>query len=142
MGEIDERLRDYIESRRKELGLSPTKLSDVSGVTVQGLAPIRRGEIRRYQQRLTGPLCAALGWTSDSIERILTGGDPELVEVEELPASELELLRSLVMKHEDRIAHLEAVVAGMTTRLLALAERSMLPDADDVPSPAESRTAR
>lgn len=147
MGGVNERLRDSVEARRKELGLSPTKLAEAAGVTLQGLAPIRRGEVRRYQERLTGPLCAALGWTPDLIERILAGDEPELASGPVLlflpdVADEVAELRELVTMHEARIESLQRQVEGMSERLLALAERSMTQDVVDLRRPAGSRTAR
>lgn len=147
MGGVNERLRDFVEARRKELGLSPTKLAEATGVTLQGLAPIRRGEVKRYQERLTGPLCAALGWTPDSIERILAGGDPAYADLPEPVlaidvAEDLEDLRQVVTKHEALIESLQRQLEGMSERLLALAERSMTQDVAARRRPAGSRTAQ
>lgn len=73
-------LRDRIAERMAKLGLSPTDLETRSGLTGPGLAPIRRGEIRKYQVRLKRSVCKALIWTPDSIDRILDGKEPQLAE--------------------------------------------------------------
>lgn len=69
-------LKEHIAKRCKDLGLSPTEFARAAGVTTQGLVPLRRGERRAYQVRLTGPVCRALQWRSDSIDRILAGKKP------------------------------------------------------------------
>ncbi len=73
-------LGNAIEARRKQLGLSPTDLANAAGVTLQGLVPLRKGVVKTYQGRLTTGVCRALGWTPDSIDRLLAGLEPiELV---------------------------------------------------------------
>lgn len=74
--EIVPALAELIGARLDELELSPTAFAESTGLTVQGLAPLRRGERRAYQKRLTGPVTRVLGWTPDSIERILDGDEP------------------------------------------------------------------
>ena len=72
-------LAEAIESRMREVGiLGPSALAQQAGVTVPGLAPLRRGERRAYQDRRKVSVCAALGWTPDSIDRLLRGDRPEL----------------------------------------------------------------
>jgi transcriptional regulator with XRE-family HTH domain len=94
-------LADAIEHRRVELGLSPSEFAEATGVTMEGLRRLRRGEVRRYQQRLTGPVCRILGWTPDSIDRLLSGQPPETVSggvsepVLRLAAENAELQRSI-----------------------------------------------
>ncbi len=92
----------FVEKRRRELGLSPTDLAAATGLTVQGLLPLRKGHRRAYQHRLTDPVCRVFGWTPDSIERILAGGKPVLL-APSPPVDELAELR-------DRVAELEAQV--------------------------------
>jgi hypothetical protein len=78
--EVVPALRDAIESQRKRLGLSPGALAVAANVTPQGLMSLRKGYRKQYQERLTAGVCRALGWTTDSIDRILAGGEPQLVE--------------------------------------------------------------
>lgn len=78
--EVVPALRDAVEKRRKELGLGPGALAEAAGVTNEGLMPLRRGYRKQYQERLTAGVCRALGWTTDSIDRILAGGQPQLLD--------------------------------------------------------------
>lgn len=80
MGDVVKELAEAIDQRRAELGMDVQALSDASGVTRQGLAPLLAGERRRYQDRLKFPVCRALGWSPDSIDRLLRG-EPPVVEV-------------------------------------------------------------
>lgn len=130
MAEVNERLRELVEARRKELGLTPTKLAEATGLTTQGLMPIRRGEVKRYQERLTGPLCAALGWTADSVDRILAGGDP-IIEGGLVDPSR----RTTVTLPADEAAALRQLIAIQALQLVELTER--VEDLD-----AELRTLR
>ena len=69
--DISPRLRDAIEARRAALGIGKSELAERAGVTVQGLAPLRRGEVRAYQDRLKFAVCRVLGWSNDSIDRLM-----------------------------------------------------------------------
>jgi transcriptional regulator with XRE-family HTH domain len=71
--EIVPALASAIEARRDQLGLSPTELAERAGVTLPGLAPLRRGERRAYQDRLTVGVEDALSWPRGTIRSILAG---------------------------------------------------------------------
>jgi transcriptional regulator with XRE-family HTH domain len=47
-----------------------------------------------------------------------------------------------ISRLEEQVAELQGLVERMSAQLIDLAERSLLPDVDDEPHPAESRTAR
>jgi transcriptional regulator with XRE-family HTH domain len=80
-------LAEAIETRRRELGLSPTDLAEATGVTPEALRNLRRGDVRRYQERLTGPVTRVLGLVPDAIERLLAGEPLSvLVDANRLPA--------------------------------------------------------
>jgi transcriptional regulator with XRE-family HTH domain len=123
--ETSKHLADRIEARRKELRLSPTQLGERTGLSLQALKNIRQGQVRAYQERLTGPLTSALGWTPDSIERLLRGEEPVLAETPS-PSTpptpeELQLMRSAlneaIEKLDKRVAALEAaLIAGQGHR--------------------------
>lgn len=131
MTEIVNDLRDAIAARMKELDLSPGELAKQAGVSMPGLAHLRRGERRAYQVRLTAPVCRALGWTTDSIERLLTGLPPSLLEPVSPPTGvvddELAELRARMQALEDlwEVVLRRAVAAGVADRddLAADAER-------------------
>ena len=85
--ETSKALADAIEQRRRALGYRTiTSLVSAAGVTAEGIRPLRRGEIRNYQERMTDPLCKALRWTPDSIDRILRG-EPPVELPDEIPAT-------------------------------------------------------
>ena len=123
--EIHEPLATAIAARMDELGLSPTDLVRQTGLTYQGISNVRRGEIRQYQKRTTTPLAAALYWTPGSIEAILAGGEPELIDPPppvSSPEADADVLRQLEelrqevhQNHLDLSAHIEK-----TTRVLEL----------------------
>ena len=73
MNELSDYLAGGIKERMDELGMSPTDLSELTGLSLTALANLRRGERRSYQTRLTAPVTAALRWTPDSIQRLLDG---------------------------------------------------------------------
>jgi predicted transcriptional regulator len=74
--EIVPGMAEAIERRRVELGLSPGDFAKAAGVTTQGLQPLRKGVRKDYQLKLKAGAARALGWTSDSIDRLLAGQDP------------------------------------------------------------------
>lgn len=77
MNQAEPRLAEAIRARRIELGMNTIQdLVNATGLTRQGLQPLLDGEIRRYQDRLKIPVCTALRWTHDSIDRIIAGLEP------------------------------------------------------------------
>jgi len=111
MTETAPELAKAIEARRKELGLAPGELAQAAGVSVQGLAPLRKGVRKQYQDRLTLSVCRVLGWTPDSIERLLRGEPAQLVEVSQL--DDVAELRAHVAELSDRVAVLQRLVDGL-----------------------------
>lgn len=108
--EIAPGMAEAIAARMKELDLYPAALIEATGLTGPGIMPVRKGERKAYQARLTGPLCKALGWTPDSIERLMRGEPP----VE---------LRSTVKPAEhdaDPLSALQAQVNDLSAELLAV----------------------
>ena len=81
-------LATRVEGRRKALGYTPTTFADATGLTPQALLRLRHGEVRDYQERLTGRVTAVLRWSPDSIDRLLQGREPIEVEVEPLTPSD------------------------------------------------------
>lgn len=78
-------LAEAIESRRKQLRLSPGDFVSVTGLTAPGLAPLRKGHRRNYQEKLKLAVADALRWTPDSIDRLLRG-EPAVTLEEHLAA--------------------------------------------------------
>lgn len=77
---ISKHLAKHVEQRRVELGYTPTTLAEATGLSLQAIKNVRRGEVRQYQERLTGPLTRALGWSRDSIDLLLAGKRPKVVD--------------------------------------------------------------
>jgi DNA-binding Xre family transcriptional regulator len=113
VAETSQLLKDTVEARMAELGLSPKALADRTGLTQQALLNVRNGKRRAYQRRLTVPLCEALGWKPDGIKRLLAGQKPELLEgrqpadTDEVRAM-VERLTRVVEHHSEQLARLVA----------------------------------
>lgn len=128
---ISPALRDAIAARMKELALSPSDLIELTGRTGPGLAPLHRGEIRKYQVRLTRPVCDALGWTPDSINRILDGKKPQLADRRHRggpagshsPASRLAVLERLADQAVPQLAEVAVDTETNRERIEALESR-------------------
>lgn len=108
-------LADAIERRRRDLGLTVGDLARVTGITRQGLAPLREGKRKAYQERLTMPVCRALGWRSDAIERLMQGLAPV-----ELDAVEPDPDPTSVMQLRAELERTTAAIAELQQRLQAL----------------------
>lgn len=111
-------MAEAVEARRKELGLSPVELARQAGVSMAGLGPIRKGYRRAYQERLTRPVCRALRWTDDSIDRLLRGEPAEAV-ASEPEVDDLSRLRDEVERQGQRIQDLSRLVADLLGARLA-----------------------
>lgn len=73
-----------IDSRRIELGMSKAELYRSSRVSEKTMMKMRDDGVPLATDAKRASLCYALGWTSDSIERILRGDEPQV-----LPGSRL-----------------------------------------------------
>lgn len=112
------RVAECLEERRVQLGWSKTRLYheiDLSETTVRAMRdghPLKRPE--KYRR-----ICEAVGWSSDSIERILTGSRPKVDSDPVTPAepsdavtrAEFEAVRSAV--DELRLLLAKLVAAGI-----------------------------
>lgn len=121
--EVVELLRDRIEERRRQLGLDPQAFVEATGLTRGGLDPLRKGYRKQYQERLTIPVCRVLGWTPDSIDRLLRGEEPvllvsqqrdrdpvveELVRLKDASTAQMQELTERVLRLEAHVADLLA----------------------------------
>jgi transcriptional regulator with XRE-family HTH domain len=121
-----EGMASTIEARRLALGLTVQDLIEQTGLTRPGLAPLLRGERRRYQERLTLPICRALKWTPDSIERLLAGEQP--IELEPITRpDELSALRAQVGELTTLVSELAATVATLGDEVAQLRGRPPRP---------------
>jgi hypothetical protein len=75
--EVAPGMAEQIARRMHEVGIDGIgQLATRARVTTDGLKPLLRGERRNYQRRLTGPVCRALGWPHDAIDRLMRGEPP------------------------------------------------------------------
>ena len=119
-----------IEARRLALGLTVQDLIERTGLTRPGLAPLLRGDRRKYQERLTLPVCKALRWTPDSIERLLAGLDPAELELESVTSiDDASELRTHVGELGRLVSELAATVASLGEELSRLREQPARPAA-------------
>lgn len=133
-------LAEAIKERRIQLNiLSVSDLARAANVTLEGLRPLVAGERRKYQDRLKWPVCEALKWTPDSIDRLLRGEPAEVMEGTAAATIAVVDLAPAALEH--RINQLEKAYREMAATVLALTERTTLPDDDALPGPDASRTA-
>lgn len=73
-----ERVARRVHQRRLELGLTATETVDRAGdgLSAAVLSLIENARKDRYSARTIAALCRGLAWSSDSVERILDGGEP------------------------------------------------------------------
>lgn len=69
-------LAEAVEARRKELGLTPGQFVEESGLTQPGLATVRNGEDRAYQEKTILGVAKALRWEIDWLDRLRAGTQP------------------------------------------------------------------
>lgn len=99
-------MKEAVEARRVSRHLSPGEFASEAGLTEQGLAPVRRGARKAYQDKVRRGVAVALAWPLDWYDRLLAGEDatqfPE-TEHPNRPRSTEQRLSSL----EDRLDRIE-----------------------------------
>jgi hypothetical protein len=68
------RVGQRIRERIPEIGINKSMVREREGPTIQPLNDYIAG--KRFSREMAVKLCKALDWTTDSIVRILEGGDP------------------------------------------------------------------
>lgn len=113
-------MRSAVEDRRLALGLTPGEFSDRAGLTPEGLAKVRRGERRRYQEKTTRGVARALHWPMDWYPRLLAGEDPSGWQAEIgqplMPIDEVSQLRSEVAGLAQQVAALRQLIEERVRR--------------------------
>jgi transcriptional regulator with XRE-family HTH domain len=85
-------VKDSIRARMNELQWNQADLVRESGYNENSLSYLLRGDPRgQPNEKSRWKLCRALGWTPDSIDRILEGGKPILLDVTPRAAAPLSL---------------------------------------------------
>jgi len=137
-------MAEAIEARMAALKITPTDLAERTGLSLPGLAPVRKGYRRNYRAQLRWALCAALRWTPDSVDRLLRGEPAVELDAEEPeatpPAGDADVrasvdealaamgasiasLRDQADASDQRIAHLTDAIVQREQFLDALAQR-------------------
>lgn len=101
-----------IDARRQMRDLSLDDFARLSGLSRQGLMPVRRGTDKPYQERLLRGVAVALKWPADWLERLRVGDDWR-----EFPDTDWPAIRSV----EDRLTDLEARFEAIADALERLA---------------------
>ena len=76
MATVNEIMKREVERRRRELRLTIGDLAKISGLTRQGVARVRNGEMRRYQDSTINGIAAALQWDLNWYEAFKRGDVP------------------------------------------------------------------
>lgn len=66
-----------VERRRLALDLSLGDFERISGLTRQGLLPVRNGVRKAYSEKTRRGVARALRWPIDWYDRLLAGEDPD-----------------------------------------------------------------
>ena len=83
------RLGEAIRDRRRALGMSQLELAQAAGISEAMLRVIERARRTNVRPATLGAVARALGWTRDSVDRVLAGGDPVLDEDRDRSVAEL-----------------------------------------------------
>lgn len=73
-----QRVGDAVSERMRDLAIGQRELARRAGISDTKVREVLRGQplVREYMRT---KLSVGLGWSRDSIDRILAGGEPELV---------------------------------------------------------------
>jgi hypothetical protein len=116
------RVWQAIEARRTELGWSKARLYEESNTSEPTFTKMKRGEgIQRIDKVVA--ICRALGWTNDSIDRLLRGepamlnGGGEVIPLPQQPASGVppDIAAQLAQQVTDGLQLLRDVISSVET---------------------------
>ncbi len=117
--EVVGNLAEHMAARMAELGIdSVSELAKLAGVSREGLVPMVRGVRKQYQRRLTRPVCDALGWSHDSIERLLAGEPPVVAHTPVGPPLDIEARLAQIDEKLDAVIGVVAANRDNITKLL------------------------
>lgn len=105
------RLGNVIRGRRDALGLT----QNAGGVSPATWRKMETGKAPPYRSSSVAAVCRVLGWTPDSFDRVLEGGDPVEVGPPEGAGHQPDGM-------EERVASLEADIGTMKDALGSLAD--------------------
>lgn len=108
------RVAHLVRSRRAELDLTQDDL----GVSKAVASALENGRQVSYTTRTLARVCRALGWTPDSIDRIIVGGEPEPVPT--WPAVDVDDGHQVDADVASAILELQARIAAIEVELAEL----------------------
>lgn len=106
-------MKEAIDARRAQRHLSPGEFATAAGLTEQGLAPVRRGDRRNYQDKVRRGVAVALAWPLDWYDRILAGENPAKfpdVEHPNQPLSDRDRITALEVRLNELAEMVERIV--------------------------------
>ena len=106
-------MKEAIDARRAQRHLSPGQFAVAAGLTEQGLAPVRRGARRNYQDKVRRGVAVALAWPLDWYDRILAGENPAKfpdVEHPNQPLSDRDRITALEVRLNELAEMVERIV--------------------------------
>jgi transcriptional regulator with XRE-family HTH domain len=71
-------VKDAVSSRMRSLAMSQADLVRASGVSDTTVRPVMNGKPGNYRPESLRRISLALGWTAESIEEVLGGGEPTI----------------------------------------------------------------
>lgn len=71
---------ELLTARLRERGMNQSDLADASGLSRETVRPFTKGVPNRRNAHTRAQICRAVGWSHDSIDRILAGKRPALSE--------------------------------------------------------------
>ena len=121
-----------VERRMTELGLTPTTFAAASGLTYEGLLPVRKGVAKSYAAKTRQGVARALGWPHDWYQRLVAGEDPR--SWTDAPGA----TEATVMARLDNLEAGQAEISGLVRELIAevrAGRRSVARGAEGEPQP-------
>lgn len=71
------RLSKALQAARKARGIGQVELGELVGVRRSAIQKIERGDMKKVTPTIRA-IARVVGWTDDSVDRVLAGGEPEL----------------------------------------------------------------
>lgn len=115
-GDSLRRIGDRVVKRREKIRWSQADLVRESGLSDLTVRRIEKGEAIEFRIKTWNQLCDALHWSRDSIDLIVTGEEPQIVDPSP-PADELLMLKARVGLLEDDVRVLKQLVDEDARRL-------------------------
>lgn len=105
------RLAELIRTRREDRRMSQQELASAAGTTDRFIRSVEKAERETFNRGTLRTIADVLGWTPDSIGRILEGGEPEVAQ-----SGESKSLEEMFADLDERLKAVEKILqdAAMT----------------------------